>query len=163
MKKRFIAGAMAVLTAGMLFAGCSYEDKGRTPDEFKQNVEGHNFTVEDKSGEASSDSFKTVYLAKNSDSTCTLQYDLMEDESAANKVYEYIYNDLKEAYNKDEEAGNTDNAVVDERTYYYSVDCDQFYCLITKKDNTVLYVVAQPDGKEMAKTIISELAYDKTK
>lgn len=163
MKKRVLAAVIVGGLSVMSLSACSYESMGRTPDEFTANVESHGLSIEDKTDQKTDDSFKKILVAKNEGETCNFQYDLMENEGGAEKAFEYILNGIKEAYKKDEEAGNTAGVVVVDEGEIYSVDCDRFYCFVATKDNTIIYAVAKPEGKDLAKTIISELAYDQGK
>ena len=149
---------MCIMLIATSLTGCGNlsSTETMTAKEFKNQMEGKGFTVEDKTDSAKDTNYQKIYVAADVEKY-SFEYYFMKRDDSADMVYQYAVSNLNRTY----EGKDTATIVEKEKNgmAYYSVSAEDYYCEVIKKENTVLYVTAHHDFKEEAKKIISELGY----
>lgn len=147
---------LIILFAVTLLTGCiSFDKDAITDDSFKKTMEEIGLTVIDET-ESGDDQYQSIYVATDEEKY-SFEYYFMRNESSAEAVYDYFRDNLEETYSSDETAVIIEDSK--ETQAEYSVSASDYYCKVTRIDNSVLYMVSYIDYKDEAKDILDDLGY----
>lgn len=160
MKKFGIAvvllAVFAIFVGGIVFVFSKMEKTPITVDYFESFMEEKGYTVVNDSSEFSNyDYLKRVYLAISDDYSFQIEFYELVDEEYAIKFFENnmaIFKSSKES-NSLESTVNLMNASK------YTLSCNNKYKVISRIDNTVIYLDVDDEYTETVKSVLSELGY----
>lgn len=157
---RNIKGIICILLVSVFLAGCgnpasSTNTETMTANEFKKSMENKGFTVVDQTSSAADSTYQKIYVAVD-EKKYSFEYYFMKNDDSADVVYQYAVSGLTNAY-ADKNATISEDEKDNSKRYY--VDASDYYCVVLKKENTVLYVTAYHDYEKEAKNIVKELGY----
>ena len=131
-------------------------NKAITSDEFKSKMESKNFTIYNtKSQFASYDQVKEALLAYNEEKDYKIEFYILDTKDSA-KIF---YKTNKENFEEEKEGLATTTSVdLNNKNRYTQADSNTFK-LISRIDNTVIYVNVNKEYKEDVSNILKELGY----
>lgn len=160
MKKAIIAlliiGILILGAVGGLFWFLNIEKEPITASEFKAIMEGKDFKLIDGLAQfAEYDYIKEVYLALNQDDNYQLEfYELSDVENAMS-----FFNVNKEIF-ESKKSGTSSETTLNGKNYSkYVLSSDGEYMLLSRIDNTVIYVYEDLDLKDTINDLLDELGY----
>ncbi len=161
MKKKtlfIVLGIVLVLTVGViiLFVSLNKEKKSITANEFKTLMQGKGLVVSDVTSQYSRyDYVEQVYVAVPSDYSYQIEfYELSDSEYAIS-----FYNNNKSIFESSK--GNVSGGTSLSAKNYskYSLSTDGNYKVISRIDNTVVYLNVDSSNKNTVKDLLNELGY----
>lgn len=154
--KRIIKGVL-LFTFIILLTGC-FSKKALSSDDFKTKMEEKGFTVQDATYQLSSYSYiNKVYLAISSNSTYQIEfYDLATEDDAIN-----FFNNNKSLFEKSKsnDSGDSEtNLNLKNYTKYVLISGGR-YKVVSRINNTVIYLNVEETNKDEVKQILKDLGY----
>lgn len=127
-----------------------------TASEFKTKMENKNFIVGDATYQMSQyDYIEKVYLAKNEDLTYQIEFYQISDVDNAYSFY--IYN--KKIFEESKQSNSKETTLNIGNRSKYTVETAGKYKVVSRIDNTVIYINVDEQYKSEVKTILDELGY----
>ncbi len=153
---RRIVSLMMVLALLLALAGCSMPPSSKTvlsADEFAEKMEAEGFEVADVTDQFEAGSVETVLIAFNDD--YQLEFYVLESDARASEAF---------AGNKEyfESISSNSNAEVENAIgnyEYYSRTTSDGYYVVSRVDNTFLYIEEEADEKDAIVEYLKLLGY----
>lgn len=161
MKKKtlfIILGIILVLLIGgiALFSSLNKEKESMTASQFKTLMEERGFVVSDATSQFSEyDYVEQVYVAAPSDYSYKIEfYELSDVEYATS-----FYNNNKSIFESSK--GNTSGETSVSMNNYakYTLSTSGKYKVVSRIDNTVVYLNVDSDNKDVVKDLLDEIGY----
>lgn len=154
--KRIIKGVL-LFAFIILLTGC-FSKKALSSEDFKTKMEEKGFTVQDATHQLSSYSYiNKVYLAISSNSTYQIEfYDLATEDDAIN-----FFNNNKSLFEKSKSNDSGDassNVNLKNYTKYVLISGGR-YKVVSRINNTVIYLNVEETNKDEVKQILKDLGY----
>lgn len=148
---------MGVLCFVVLFTltGCGNKTS-ITSDDFKNKMESNGYTVQDATNQmASYDYIKKVYIAISNDSTYQIEfYELSDSDYATN-----FFNNNKSIFEDSKSSVSTETSVNLGNHNKYSLTANDKFKVVSRIDNTVVYLDVDENYKSSVKDILDDLGY----
>ncbi len=161
MKKKtlfIVLGIILVLVVGgiALFSSLNKEKESMTASEFKTLMEGKGFVVSDATNQfAQYDYVKQVYVAAPSDYSYKIEfYELSDVEYAT-----MFYNNNKSIFESSKGNASGETSVSMKNYSKYSLSTGGKFKVVSRIDNTVVYLNVDSDNKDTVKKLLDELGY----
>ena len=154
--KRVLALLIAAVTvvSVLMLAGCSLSKKAITVDEFKSKMEKNKFEIVDIKGDGISESngFKAWTAAKKDE--YHLEFYELESAELAARFYD---NNVETA--KDEGGVSTSSTISGQNYSKFSGTGAEYYYLISRVENTVLFIKVDPKYSDNVKADAELIGY----
>ena len=160
MKKSLIIGIIVVIfviciafVIGVAFTNYNKERTSITSEEFKQIMEKKEFFMIDATSQ--NEYIKKVYNAVESDNRYQIEFYEYTDSDIANKFYKNMY------YKLESDKGNANlRTNINLKNYSkYTLTAKGRYTILSRINNTIMYVSVSDEYKDDVKGIIEELGY----
>jgi len=150
--KRFIFGSLFFVML-ITITGCS--KTALTPEEFKTKMQDKGYIVQDATDQMSQyDYIKQVYIAVSSDYTYQIEFYETIDNNYASKFFETNKNNFEN--NISSATKTTVNGINNNK---FTVSEDESYKVISRVDNTAIYLNISSEYKTEVKDILKYLGY----
>lgn len=151
-----IVVAIIIAILGIGFINLNKEKTSITASSFKNSMEQKGYIVSDANSQFSEyDYVKQVYVAVNSDYSYKIEfYELADDNYATN-----FYNNNKSIFESSK--GNTSTGTSTSLKNYskYTLSSNGKYMVVSRINNTVIYLNVDDSYKDMVKDLLKELGY----
>lgn len=161
MKKKtlfIVLGIILVLVIGgiALFSSLNKEKESMTASEFKTLMEGKGFAVSDATSQFSQyDYVEQVYVAEPSDYSYKIEfYELSDVEYAT-----MFYNNNKSIFESSKGNASGETSVSMKNYSKYSLSTGGKFKVVSRIDNTVVYLNVDSNNKDTVKDLLDELGY----
>lgn len=142
---------IAVLTV----TGCK-DKKSITADEFKNTMESNDYTVQEATDQFSEyDYVEKVYIALSSDSSYQIEFYQLSDDDYATS----FYNNNKSIFEESKSSKNSETSVSMANYSKYTLETNGKYKVISRINNTAIYLNVDAEYKEDVKSILKKLGY----
>lgn len=148
---------MGVLCFVVLFTltGCGNKTS-ITSDDFKNKMESNGYTVQDATNQmASYDYIKKVYIAISNDSTYQIEFYELSDSDYATS----FFNNNKSIFEDSKSSVSTETSVNLGNHNKYSLTANDKFKVVSRIDNTVIYLDVDENYKSSVKDILDDLGY----
>lgn len=148
---------MGVLCFVVLFTltGCGNKTS-ITSDDFKNKMESNGYTVQDATSQmASYDYIKKVYIAISNDSTYQIEFYELSDSDYATS----FFNNNKSIFEDSKSSVSTETSVNLGNHNKYSLTANDKFKVVSRIDNTVIYLDVDENYKSSVKDILDDLGY----
>lgn len=148
---------MGVLCFVVLFTltGCGNKTS-ITSDDFKNKMESNGYTVQDATSQmASYDYIKKVYIAISNDSTYQIEFYELSDSDYATS----FFNNNKSIFENSKSSVSTETSVNLGNHNKYSLTANDKFKVVSRIDNTVIYLDVDENYKSSVKDILDDLGY----
>ena len=127
-----------------------------TSSDFKEKMESKGYTVEDATSQFSDyDYVKQVYIALNSDSEYQIEfYELSDNDNASS-----FFNNNRSTFEQSKSSSSSETSSSVGNTSKYTLTTNDKFKLLSRIDNTVIYLDVSEEYKSEVKDIIKELGY----
>lgn len=152
--RKVIVGVLLIIMMVVL-VGCG-ERKARTAENFKTNMVNHGYTVQDETYLFSYAGYvEKAYIAKDSSLKYQIEfYELSDIESA-----KYFYNYNKEIFETSKTSASMYKSVNVANYEKYTLQTDGKYKVISRIDNTVIYLDVDSQYKNAVDDVLEGLGY----
>ena len=163
MKKSLIIGIIVVIfiiciafVIGVAFTNYNKERTSITSEEFKLIMENKEFFMIDATSQNTENEYiKKVYNAVESDNRYQIEFYEYTDSDIANKFYKNMYSKLESGKGKAYSRTN-----INLKNYSkYTLTAKGRYTILSRINNTIMYVSVSDEYKDDVKGIIEELGY----
>lgn len=153
-KKKNIIGILLILVISLFTTGCGSK-KTISAEQFKEKLEAKNFILSDASNQfANYDYIKQVYIAQNPNKTYQIEYYFFADASRAKNFYEHNKGIFKKIGTV---RSNSEITIANHSKY--SQTAGGKFSVISRIENTVIYVNVNTEYKDEVTKILKELNY----
>lgn len=127
-----------------------------TSDDFKNKMESNGYTVQDATNQmASYDYIKKVYIAISNDSTYQIEFYELSDSDYATS----FFNNNKSIFEDSKSSVSTETSVNLGNHNKYSLTANDKFKVVSRIDNTVVYLDVDENYKSSVKDILDDLGY----
>ncbi|MGM9881746.1 MAG: hypothetical protein ACI31S_02755 [Bacilli bacterium] len=138
-----------------LLTGCGNKT-ALTSENFKSKMEGNNFVVQDATSQmASYDYITKVYLAIDSSYNYQIEFYELSDAASASS----FYNNNKSIFEESKSSSAVETSVSSGNNAKYTLTTNGKYKVVSRINNTVIYVNANDEYKTEVKDLLEELGY----
>ena len=156
MKKNIIIFVVVAIILGVGIFFITNKKVSITGTEFKNIMKEKNYVVNDAKNQFESyDYIKKVYIAASSDYSYQIEFYEMSD---SNKAMSF-YNTNKNIFESDKGSLSSNYSVNISNYSKYSLSSDSSYKVISRIDNTVIYVNSKKENKDKIKKVLKKLGY----
>jgi hypothetical protein len=156
MELRRILKVSVILLTCLLIIGCSNK-KELTDHEFREKAENLNFEVTNISNHTDKTTTKKAFLA--SSTNFSVEYYIAKDEKSSDIIFDLKKNEFAKYENKVYESGFEVTKDAGNDYYKYTLKTDEFYSIISKIKNSVMYGYTKPDNKKEMDMFFKEMGY----
>jgi len=158
MKKRII-GIIAVLITMVLLivlTGCSTNKTAIAISDFEEKMKGKGYTIQDATQQFSEyDYVKRVSLALSDDLSYQIEfYELADEDSAVS-----FFNNNKAIFENSKGSGSSETSTSMGNNSKYTLTTNGKYKVVSRIDNTVIYLNVDEEYKDTVKDLLEELGY----
>ena len=156
-KMSFKVGMLALAGIGMcsLLSGCQSK-QALTAEDFKSKMEEKGYDLQDCTDQFEGYDFvEQVYVALDDEGSYQIEFYDLSDDAHARDFFSNNVQIFKES--KSNMSANT-NVSLGNYEKYTQTDSDQF-SMISRIDDTVIYVVEEKENKEAVEAVVKELGY----
>lgn len=154
---RALAGALALVTAVPLLAGCGGQKTPVSAEDFRKKMEEDGLQVVDQSENAPEDSGMTTVLVALEENEYQVELYVFQDEDSARGLYDTTKSGLQDNYK--EVSGKVETSKNSGSYAKYTIQVDGGYVTIARIDNTLLYAKGLAEHKDDIKDAVEELGY----
>jgi hypothetical protein len=154
-----IAVVIVVAIAGMIFVNLNKLNKEKisiTASSFYTTMSQKGYSVQDASSQFSGYNYvKQVYIAVSEDYSYQIEfYELLDDSYATS-----FYNNNKSIFESSKGNASTETSASLKNYAKYTLTSNGKYMVVSRIDNTVIYVDIDDNYKENVKDILNEIGY----
>ncbi len=148
--------ALIIAILGVVFVNLNKEKTSITASSFKNSMEQKGYIVSDANSQFSEyDYVKQVYVATNSDYSYQIEfYELSDENSAMN-----FYNNNKSIFESSKGNASTETNASLKNYSKYTLSANGKYMVVSRIDNTVVYVNVDDSYRNTVKDLLKELGY----
>lgn len=160
MKKPVIIAIIVVVIViaivGVIFVNLNKEKISITASSFYTTMSQKGYTVQDANNQfLEYDYIKQVYIAANKDYSYKIEfYELLDDSYATS-----FYNNNKSIFEASKGNVSAETSVGLKNYSKYTLSSNGKYMVVSRIDNTVIYVKVDDSYKDTVKAILDELGY----
>ena len=160
MKKPVIIAIIAVVIIvailGVIFINLNKEKNSITASSFYDTMSQKGYSVQDATNQFSAYNYiKQAYIAVSEDSNYQIEfYELQDDSYATN-----FYNNNKSNFESSKGSTSAETSVGLKNYAKYTLSSNGKYMVVSRIDNTVIYVDVEANYKDNVKSILDELGY----
>ncbi len=151
-----IAVVILVVIGGVIFVNLNKEKASITASSFYTTMSQKGYSVQDSTSQYSEyDYVKQVYIAVSKDYSYQIEfYELLDDSYATS-----FYNNNKSIFESSKGNASAETSVGGKNYSKYTLSSNGQYMVVSKINNTVIYVKVDDDYKNTVKDILEELGY----
>ena len=151
-----IAVVIAVAIVGVIFINLNKEKTSITASDFYTIMSQKGYNVQDANSQFSDYNYiKQVYLAASKDYSYQIEfYELLDDSYATS-----FYNNNKSIFESSKGNVSAETSVGLKNYSKYTLSSNGKYMVVSRIDNTVIYVNVEDNYKDTVKSILDELGY----
>lgn len=151
-----IAVVIVVAIVGVIFVNLNKEKTSITASSFYTTMSQKGYSVQDANSQFSEyDYIKQVYIAASKDYSYQIEfYELLDDSYATS-----FYNNNKSIFESSKGNASTETSVGLKNYSKYTLSSNGKYMVVSRIDNTVIYVKVDDNYKDTVKAILDELGY----
>ncbi len=151
-----IAVVILVVIGGVIFVNLNKEKASITASSFYTTMSQKGYSVQDSTSQYSEyDYVKQVYIAVSKDYSYQIEfYELLDDSYATS-----FYNNNKSIFESSKGNASAETSVGLKNYSKYTLSSNGQYMVVSKINNTVIYVKVDDDYKNTVKDILEELGY----
>lgn len=147
---------IAVIGVGAVFINLNKKKKSITAADFKSSMEQKGYNIIDANSQFSEyDYVKQAYIAASSDYSFQIEFYELADENYAIG----FYNNNKSRFESQKGKIFAETSVSLKNYSKYTLSTDNKYKVVSRIDNTVIYVDVDDDYKKTVKAILDKLGY----
>lgn len=156
MKKiKILTSLIICFVAILTITGCK-DKKSITANEFKNTMESNHYIVQEATNQFSEyDYVEKVYIALSSDSSYQIEFYQLSDDNYATS----FYNNNKSIFEKSKSSKSSETSVSMANYSKYTLQTDGKYKVISRIDNTAIYLNVDTDNKNDVNSILKKLGY----
>lgn len=157
MKKSVIITFVIIIAiVGVIFINLNKEKASITALDFYITMSQKGYVVQDASGQfLEYDYVKQAYIAGNNDYTYQIEfYELIDDSNAIS-----FYNNNKSIFESSKGNTSAETSVGLKNYSKYTLSSNDKYMVVSRINNTVIYVDVEDRYKDAVKTLLDELGY----
>lgn len=160
MKKSVIIAIIAVVIVaaivGVIFVNLNKEKTSITASSFYTTMSQKGYSVQDASSQFSEYNYvKQAYIAASQDYSYQIEfYELLDDSYATN-----FYNNNKSIFESSKGNASAETSVGLKNYSKYTLSSNGKYMVVSRIDNTVIYVDVADNYKDTVKALLDELGY----
>lgn len=160
MKKTVIIGIIAVVIViaivGVIFINLNKEKTSITASDFYTTMSQKGYVVQDSSNQFSEYNYlKESYIAAIKDYSYQIEfYELVDDSYATN-----FYNNNKSIFESSKGSVSAETSVGLKNYSKYTLSSNGKYMVVSRINNTVIYVNVDDSYKDTVKSLLNELGY----
>lgn len=159
-KKTFIIIGIVItviiVLIAVVFLFLNKAKKSISVTDFKNKMEAKNYIVEDLSSEFNGyENINSVYIAVSSDNDKQFEFATMNSESDA----ESLFNENKDLLQSEKTDSAIETSENGKNYDKYDLITDDNYIVVSRIDNTMIYVDTSSENKEIIQLILKELGY----
>lgn len=156
MKKTVIIAIIAVVIIGVVFVNFNKEKTSITSSDFYSIMTQKGYSVQDASSQFLDYNYvKQVYIATTKDYSYQIEfYELLNDSYATS-----FFNSSKSIFASSKGNASAETSVGLKNYSEYTLSSNGKYMLVSRIDNTVVYVNVDNKYKDTVKTVLNELGY----
>ena len=161
MKKKIIILIVIVIIViiailGVVFFNLNKEKTSITASSFYTTMSEKGYTVQDANNQFSDyDYIEQVYIAADKDRNYQIEFYELQDDSHATS----FYNNNKSIFESSKENNSVETNTELKNYAKYTLSSNDKYMIVSRIDNTVIYVDVDDDYKDTVKSILDELGY----
>jgi len=160
MKKPMIIAIIAivilVVIVGAVFINLNKEKTPIAASSFKSTMEQKGYTVVDTNSQfAGYDYINQAYLAESSDGSYQIEFYETSDESYAIN----FYNNNQARFESSKGSASSESNVNLKNSSKYTLSSNGKFMVVSRIDNTIIYVNTDEKNKDNIKDILKELGY----
>jgi len=151
-----IAVVLIVAIVGVIFINLNKEKTSMTSSSFYTTMSQKGYTLNDASAQFSEYNYvKQVYIAANEDYTYQIEfYELVDDSYAIS-----FYNNNKSIFESSKGNNSAETSVALKNYSKYTLSANGKYKVVSRIDNTVIYVDVDDSYRDTVKKLLDELGY----
>jgi len=151
-----IAVVIVVAIIGIIFVNLNKEKTSITASSFYTNMSQKGYSVQDASSQfADYNYIKQAYIAASNDYSYQIEfYELLDDSYATS-----FYNNNKSIFESSKGNASAETSVGLKNYSKYTLSSNGKYMVVSRIDNTVVYVNVDDNYKDTVKAILDELGY----
>lgn len=152
--KRLMMGVLCFIVL-FTITGCGNKT-AITSDDFKSRMESSGYTVQDATSQMSEyDYIDQVYIAISSDSTYQIEFYELSDSDYASS----FFNNNKSTFENSKSSSATETSVSAGNNAKYTLTTNGKFKVVSRIDNTVIYLNVDEDYKSSVKDVLDDLGY----
>ncbi len=152
--KRLLMGVLCFVVLFTL-TGCGNKTSITSAD-FKSKMESKGYTVQDATSQMSEyDYINQVYIAISSDSTYQIEFYELSDSDYASS----FFNNNKKTFENSKSSGSAETSVSAGNNAKYTLTTNGKFKVVSRIDNTVIYLNVDDDYKSSVKDVLKDLGY----
>ena len=151
MKKR-ILGVLLVVSMVLVLCGCSKKE-AITADDFKSKMEDLGYKITDATGQFKGQTVDSVQLALKDD--YQIEFYVLPSVEQAQSAYTQNKSNIENV----KASVSTNKSLEIKNFSYYTRTTDSIYYVVSRVDNTFIYVAAKVEYKDEISDIISKFGY----
>ena len=160
MKKSVIIIVVIAVTLiaviGVVFINLNKEKISITASDFKNSMEQKGYAITDANSQFSQyDYVKQVYIASSNDYSFQIEFYELSDENYAMN----FYNNNKSKFETSKGNASAETSASLKNYSKYTLSSNGKYMVVSRIDNTVIYVNVNDNYKDTVKDILKELGY----
>lgn len=147
-----------VLVCMMVFAGCGKPKEKISVDAFVSHMEQAGLTMMEQSDDIADDSgIIEVQVALAEDNLYQVEFYQLDGVENAHYFYNAAKDGIEESYG--EANGNVKTNVSASNYDKYTMSIEGRYYIVSRIDDTLVYVIASGDSKDIVKALVEEIGY----
>lgn len=154
--KVLLVGVLCVIFA-LGLSGCGKKKNPISVDEFKSTMNSKNFSVvSSKSSYSQYKEIKESYIAMSPDYTYQIEFIVLDSDSSASSMY----NTNKNKFEQNKSSSKNLNTSIELANYSkYTLLSDAKYKVVSRIDNTLIYLDVDAEYKDNIDSILNEIGY----
>ena len=141
---------------GIVFVSLNKEKTSISANDFKSSMQGKGYIIQDATSQFSSyDYIEQVYLAISNEYSYQIEFYVLSDEAYATSFYNNNKSNFESS--KGDVAAETNASL---KNYSkYTLSSNNKYSVVSRIDNTVIYLNVDSSYKDTVKDLLDELGY----
>ena len=151
-----IAVAIIVTIVGIIFINLNKEKTSITASDFYTTMSQKEYNVQDSSNQFSEYNYvKQAYIAVSKNNSYQIEFYELEDDSYATQ----FYNNIKSIFESSKGTNSVESNVELKNYSKYTLSSNGKYMIVSRIDNTVIYVNVDNNYKDAVNSLLKDLGY----
>ena len=152
-----IAVAIVVTIIGIIFINLNKEKTSITASDFYTTMSQKEYIVQDSSSQFSEYNYiKQAYIAGSKDHSYQIEFYELENDSYATQ----FYNNNKSIFESSKVNNSVESSAELKNYSKYTLSSNGKYMVVSRIDNTVIYVNIDSNYKDTVNSLLKELGYE---
>lgn len=155
-KTKYVLVSLLCLVTVLCFTGCGKNKKSISADEFCSKMEDKSFITTDSTAQyATSKEINESYIAISKDYSYQIEFIVLDSDSSA----ESMYNHNKSTFESENPTKNVCTSTSLANYSKYTLLANGKYKVLSRIDNTLIYINADSSHKDEINSILDDLGY----